>query len=212
MDNFIPEITLKKLIDYFLSSLTEDYLYSLFGSIELNGYRFFDEARHIFLSSDDYPRKVKSNIFFNRDRAQEPTIHIGMPGETPGKADGIGFDPGILEGGGLVGGQYRESYTRTYSTRHSIVFTSSNTFEVLIMYYALKAFFQGNFILLEENGFKNPSFSGEDIILGSDIIPEPIYSRRLLIDSFQEFEAPSIEVKDSVTEINFINNCSNRRE
>lgn len=212
MNNFIPEVTLKKLIDYFLDSIDIDYLYTLFGNIELNGYRFFDEAKQLFLSSSDNPRKVKSNIFFNRDCAQEPTIHIGMPGEFPGQADGIGFDPGTIKDSQYGEGQYRSTYTRTYSTRYGIVFTSSNTFEVLIMYYTLKAFFQGNFMLLEANGFRNPKFSGEDIILGPDIIPYPIYSRRILIDSFQEFEAPSIEIETEITDINFINNCTNGRQ
>lgn len=208
MNSFIPEVTLKKLIDYFLDNLKEDYLHILFGDLELNGYRFFDEAKQLFLSSNDTPRKVKSNIFFNRDCAQEPTIHISMPGEIPGQADGIGFDPGFVEDAQLGEGQLRNTYTRTFSTRYGIVLTSSNTFEVLVMYHTLKAFFQGNYMLLEANGFKNPKFSGEDIVLGSDIIPYPIYSRRILIESFQEFEAPSLEISDTISDIDFISNCN----
>lgn len=209
MNNLIPEVTLKRLIDFFIDNLTEDYLYLLFGNTELNGYRFFEEAKQIFLSPSDYPRRVETHLFFNRERAPLPTIHIGMPGETPGEGDGIGFDPSTVIDGFLED-HYRDTFTRTYSARHSIVLTSLNTFEVLVMYYTLKSFFQGNYILLELNGFKNPKFSGEDIMFGPDITPTPLYSRRFLIDSFQEYEAPSIDTKiiPKSIELEFVNNCT----
>lgn len=209
MNNLIPEVTLKKLIDYFIDNLTEDYLYLLFGNVELGGYKFFEEAKQIFLSPSDYPRKVETHLFFNRERAPLPTIHIGMPGETPGPGDGISFDPSIIVDESLEG-RSRETFTRTYSARHSIVLTSLNTFEVLVMYYTLKSFFQGNYVLLEMNGFRNPKFSGEDIMFGPDIVPTPLYSRRFLIDSFQEYEAPSIETEVIPKSINleFISNCT----
>lgn len=208
MNNLIPEVTLKKLIDFFIDNLTEDYLYLLFGNAELGGYKFFEEAKQIFLSPNDYPRKVETHLFFNRERAPLPTIHIGMPGETPGPGDSIGVDPSTFTDETL--GKYRETFTRTYSARHSIVLTSLNTFEVLIMYYTLKSFFQGNYILLEMNGFRNPKFSGEDIMFGPDIVPTPLYSRRFLIDSFQEYEAPSIEanVIPKSIELEFTNSCT----
>lgn len=209
MGYLIPEIALKKIVDYFLKSLTEDYLDLLFGDAKLDNYVFSKEAKQIFLSPEDYPRKVKSNLFFNRERAIEPTIHIGLPGELPGPADGLGFDEEIDRDGDSL----RDFTHRTYSARYGLVFTSSNTFEVLIMYYTLKSLFQGNVGLLEANGFSNPKFSGEDIVLGSDIIPCPIYSRRMLIESFQDFKAPSLETGEKpITNIEFINNCSNGKQ
>jgi hypothetical protein len=210
---FLPEQKLKSIIDFILKNLTEDYLSRLFGSLKIGDYSYFENAKEIFLKGADSPRKVICNLFFNRDRQGLPTIHISMNQEMLGQGNGLGFDPGSLDLGvdpQLGVGTFVDTTSRSYSSRFNIIFTSDNTFEVLIMYNTLKAFLQGNYQLLELNGLRNVSFSGQDIVFTDHLMPTTIYSRGFAVDCLYEFEAPSFEIKEQgPEEVKIITNCGN---
>lgn len=207
----LPEQKLKGIIDFILSNITEDYLYRLFGTLQMGDYNYFENANEIFLKRTDSQRKVLCNIFFNRDRQGLPTIHIAMNQEYLGEGNGIGFDPGIIDSTDdiqLSEGTYLDSTSRSYSSRYNIIFTSDNTFEVLIMYNTIKAFLQGNFGILELNGLRNVKFSGQDIMLNELLGPMNIYSRGFVIECLYEFVAPAMEIKENnLIDIKFITNC-----
>lgn len=209
---FLPEQKIKALVDFALANLTQDYLYKLFGGMTFGdgSYQYFENAVALFLKREDNPRKVECNVFFNKDRQGLPTIHIAMNQDYLGDGNGLGFDPGADFDSMMTCNETEETYTRMYSARYNIIFTSDNTFEVLIMYNVIKAFFQGNYHLLEFNGLRNPKFSGNDIILTDYLISPNIYSRAFMIDCLYEFTAPKLNLSGEtnvVSDIAVVSPC-----
>lgn len=207
----LPEQKLKALVDYALANINEDYLYRLFGDLTFGdaSYSYFENAKALFLKRTDNPRKVECNVFFNKDRQGLPTIHIAMNSDYIGEGNGIGFDPGDAFVSTMYCDEELETFTRIYSSRYNVIFTSDNTFEVLLMYNVIKAFFQGNYSLLELNGLQNVKFSGNDIILTDYLISPNIYSRAFMIDCIYEFTAPRLKPsrENMVSDIKFVSPC-----
>jgi hypothetical protein len=212
MTNVFPEIMLKKIIDYSLSLLKIDYdsyvdkkdstLYQILNGNKIGNYDYFDQAVKILFQTHDNPRKLETKLFFDRSRSGIPTIHITMPSESH-FGDGIGFDTGYVEDFRDSNDNEKQSFTRTFNTKYNIVVTSDNTFEVLIVYYVLKACLMANIYTLELNGLRNAKFGGQDLILKDDIMPTGIFSRSLNFECFYEFTAFGFEKLSLINNINF---------
>lgn len=205
----LPEVQLKNIVDYCLDWMSEDYhsktdktltyLYKIFGTLKTGSYDYFENAVAILTKKDDNPRSIETHFFLNPNRFSLPTIHISLPSETVGP-HGTGFDTHpIFPGGDLTSNTISE---RDFNARYNLVFTSDNTFEVLIMYNAIRFCLIGNVHLLEFNGIRNPSLSGSDILLNQELNPIT-YARALQIDCFYEVEAFSFKEYDIINKINF---------
>lgn len=195
----IPEIILKKVLDYVLETIDNSYLYTIFEKNKLNNYNFYENAVSIFLKKKDNPRTIETHLFFNRDRANLPTIHLNMPSESHGGDTGntLAGTEGKFDSPESL--DYRIISTRSYQAKFSMIFTSDNTFEVAIMYNVIKMALQGNMHLLEENGLRNAKLSGGDIIFNDGLMPMGIYAKALNIDCIYSYEAPSLTKKRAVT-------------
>jgi hypothetical protein len=200
-----PEQVLKNIIDLFLDNtidnfiicrdrdeLDQSYLHDLFGKEEY-GYDYFENAIAIFTRDIDHPRKIEVHKFFNRERFNLPTIHIGLPNEQISTVNGIGYDQSYMEEYFQPKDPYLQATThsRMFRSKYNIVFTSDNTHEVLIMYNWFKSCMIGNIELFELNGLHNPIISGNDIVLNNELAPNPIYSRAIYIDCIYEITAPN---------------------
>lgn len=198
----LPEIQIKKLLDFFVNKVDENYLYKLFGEDKIGDYYFTENAKKIFLRNSESDRQVQTHIFFNQERANLPTIHINLPSESMGGDNGIDWDHTIKQDFKNENLAYRLSH-KTYNAKFNIIFTSSNTFEVLIMYSVIKSMIQGNIVLLEENGLRNVKLSGTDIIFNEGFMPQNIFSRALMLDCIYTFEAISFKTVDSISNVIF---------
>lgn len=201
----IPEVQIKKIIDYILKKICVDsrYIQRVFDSVKLDDWNFVENAKKLFDQDPKNPNRVESFLFFNQNRAGLPTIHIVLPGEMPGGDLGLGFDRGeelsICNPEVII-----KTQNRVFSAKYGIVFTSKNTLETIIMYNLFKSFFIGNDNFLHLNGVSNVKLSGNDIILEQDLIPVNIYSRTLNIEFLYEVEGISINEEDkSFTTIEF---------
>ena len=178
----IPEQIILQVVRGLLTLIDEKYLYAVFGDLQLpgNNYNYFENAKEIFLTRDN------------------TSPHIGLPGEVLGEGNGIGFDPSedFMTETGL---EIQEYFSRTYNSRYNMVFTSNNTFEVLIMYNVMRCLLQGNVQVLEESGLRNCKFSGNDLNLSDYLTPE-IYARALFIDCIYDIKAPSLSLSRGVTD------------
>lgn len=209
----LPELKLKKLLDGWLALLksnwnnntdkSKTFIYQLFYGNSLENYDFYTQAQKILLRSKDDPRILEIRTFFDRTRAHLPTIHITLPSTSP-FGDGLGFDPNY---GDIVWDDEEQTFlqnnTRTFSTRYNMIITSDNTFEVLLIYYAMQALMIANYESLDLNGLRNPKFSGQDMILRDDLVPNHIYARSTTIDVHYELTVPLLGASEFYTEIDF---------
>lgn len=198
----LPEIQIKKLLDFFVNKVDEKYLYRLFEEDKIGDYYFTENAKKIFLRNPESDRQVQTHIFFNHERASLPTIHINLPSESMGGDNGIDWDYDVKQDFKNENLAYRVA-PKTYSAKFNIIFTSSNTFEVLIMYSVIKSMIQGNITLLEKNGLRNMKLSGTDIIFNEGFMPQNIFSRALILDCIYTFDGVSFETVDSINNVIF---------
>ena len=209
----IPEITLKKIIDYLLNAVVVDFksksnqqetfLYKLFNGSKIEGYDYFVQAKSLLVKKNDDPRKLQTRIFYDRTRAGFPTIHITLPNENP-YGDGIGYDRNYQDPTfNDTDGTFTSSNTRTFNTRYNVICTSDNTFEVLIIYYLLKALITSKIDIFELNGIRNIKTSGQDLIINADSMPQNIFMRGLMIDCFYEFSMPDLDATEMLLNIEF---------
>lgn len=196
----LPEIILKKVIDFILNEIDSEYLSILFEGEKINNYDFYENAVSIFLKKKDNPRVIESHLFFNKDRAFLPTIHINLPSDNHSgdNSNMVDFEEKFETESSL---NYRKISNRSYQSKFNIIFTSDNTFEVNIMYNTFKAVLQGNMYLLEQNGIRNAKLSGNDIVFSDGMMPIGIYAKALTIDGIYTFKAPSIKKYSAVTGI-----------
>lgn len=209
----IPEKILKEAIEYLLTKTIDDYekadekeqtfLYRVFGGEKLGGYDYFSNAVSLLTRTNDHPRHVEVHLFFNRERFALPTMHISLPSETSTVDNGIGFDTDYDNTFFDPELPLVETKTRTFSAQYNVVFTSDSTFEVLIMFYWLKACFVGCVDILELNGLQNIVLSAQDIMLNEGIAPPNVFSRALGVQCQYNLTAPNMNAPISATSVDF---------
>ena len=196
----IPEIEIYEVLNIFVNFAIEDYksksdktstfLWHIFGKraplvdggparqMELGKFKFFDEAVNIIVDGGvEKKRKIEISVGYNMQRASVPTFHIVMPSESPKNA-GIGDNEGYTEG---IDDKSNRTYFRTVtqdaSVQYTIIITSDNVNEVLVLYNFLKACFLGMKAQLELRGFQNTKSGGTDLNLSDDLMPTNIFHR-----------------------------------
>lgn len=203
--SLLPEIKLKKILDYLLDQVRNDYynnssneqksfLYRVFSSDNnIDNYNFFTQAKAILLRGNDNQRKLETRIFFDRSRAHIPTIHINLPSESP-QGDSLGFGigntPPIFDDNDQT---YSHMLQRSFDTKYNITVTSDNTFEVIVIYTLLKAILISQVDIIEMNGLRNPKISGRDLMVMDQITP-PLFMRILVLDFMYEFDVPELKL------------------
>jgi len=206
---YIPELEIKKIIDGCLLHLKNDYdekvdktktlLYNMYNGQIFGKFNYYNEAVSLFTKDIDDPSKIETRLFFDLSRASIPTIHITLPNESKGEMDGIGVDLGYADVIENVDG-FMEPNTRSFSTQYRIVFTSNNTFEVLLMYYTIRAFMIGIFESIELAGLRNLKLSGGDLNINPQLVPPGIFLRALNLN-FNYEVSQSIFTKETAHRI-----------
>lgn len=190
----IPEVeiyeTLNNILDYVREEYAqakdkkETFLWFVFGiredgrPLQLGKLNFFNQAVDIFINGGvEKKRKVEVSVGYNSARMGLPTLHIVMPAESSKNA-GIGDNRGYMENvDDSIKGISYDVVTADASVVYSIIITSDNVNESLILYNFLKAAFLGFKLQLELKGFQNVRSGGTDLSLSDDLVPVGIYHR-----------------------------------
>lgn len=175
------------------------------ANLTFNKTDYYQQAKTIFiLRNNDSPRKLEVNMGFNLERAHFPTIHIMMPSESPGMSP-IGTNEGYANGiGGTGYGDEYQVYTVGFSAAYSLLITSDNSLEVLLIYILLKSGFIGLKTQMELDGFQNVTFGGSDLMFNSELMPTNIYSRNFNLNFAYDFSGRDIFALGSVNSITTI--------
>jgi len=149
---------------------------------------YYQQAKNILiLRNNDSPRKIEVGMGFNMERASLPTIHIMMPTETPGVSPigtNQGYRPGI---GGDTAQDVYNVFTVGFSAQYSLIITSDNSLEVLLIYIMLKSGFIGLKTQMELAGFQNVTFGGSDLMFSQEFMPQNVYSRNFNLNFNYDF-------------------------
>ncbi len=197
---FLPEVRLFNFINEILNIIREDLkkdidnaiLHQIFDNNEIEGFNYSKIAEELFSrTKGENPRAIETRLFFDRERAEMPTIHISLPGEMPAN-DGMGMDEGYQDPIFNEDESQRQvTFTRRFNTKYDILFTSDNPMEVIIMYHSIRAIFLSFNTSLQLLGFHLPSFSGQDLSINEDLIPNHIMIRALSLNFEYDVTVPS---------------------
>jgi hypothetical protein len=216
MPTFIPQFELHKITQSLLTYVTvnlttkiaaslesESWLYRTFHGIVFGGCDVYDGLKKIVLATDeDFRYKLELRLGFDKDRTTMPTIHIHVPGEGRGRYNGIGmgYDENIWDTN--ADSSITFSMNRSFLSNYEFIVTAGNRDETVMIYELLKALFvAGNQTFLAY--FPSFDFSGKDLLLKNDLVPEPMFVKALVVQVDYNISAPIIESSQLVDDIEF---------
>jgi hypothetical protein len=205
----IPEFNLKTIIDAILLYIRSDYssngddsyLSKLVNGIKLDKYDIYEQATEVFITrGKNHPQELKCNLFFNTERASVPTVHIMLAEDSTGP-NGIGIDPSI-DGQvyDVINQTIKETYNRAFDSRISLVITSANSIEAIMIYHILRASLVSVFNDLQFAGIQNPKLSGGTLNINPELVPLNIFYQVINIDYFYDVKVPSIFTQETFAE------------
>ena len=150
-------------------------------------------------------RSVDVRLFFDSARAQEPTVHVTLASDELGPTNsiGLGQDEEVYQN--ELNTEYAEVFSRSFNTSLSIVCTSSNHHEVLIMYYVIRNCLIAILDSLELSGFQNVQLSGRDLQIREDLVPNHVFSRAVMLRGFYETRVRNFSTTQKINSILFEN-------
>ena len=210
----MPEVVLYNLLNNTIQLLREDLannieagteknsiLYRILGvdewgdALKLNIYNFYKQAKKILTVKDN----LKVHYGYSLDTTTSVDICILLPSEN-GKV-GIGADEGYLET--VEENGFQNYNTQTFESNYQLMITSNNSNEVLVVYTLLKSCMLMLIDQLELFGFRNPRFSGQDVVMQEDLAPVPLFHKVLNIEFMYEHNVPQQLVADFLNGLNF---------
>ena len=180
----IPDIKLHEIVKACIRALRADFdqngsvpsdtiIWYLLNDQKMSDtgkFKWYEQAVEIFINrKESNPKYLDTRLFFDRERASVPTVHVMMSGENKG-ADGIGVDLGFRPEQ-VIGESQRSVFNRQFDINANIVITSDNTFETVIIYHVLKSMMISLMNHIQLVGFINPVISGRDITLSQELVP-----------------------------------------
>lgn len=196
----IPEVKIYNILFTLIKAIRIDFqnkpekeslLYKFFNDASLEKHDYYKIAKDIFLSKKgEKQRYLDIKIFFDRSRAEMPTIHISQPGEQPAN-DSIGMGEGDYNVETFDENTISPSFNKRFNATYNIIFTSSNPIETIVMYHTMKAMLLSYYELLYANGLEKPSFGGQDLLLNESLVPNHIHIKSLSLTLDYELTVPS---------------------
>ena len=174
----------------------ETILYKIIGvdeeekPLKWNFVNFYKQAKKIILDENN----LSVNFGYNLETSTPICMHIILPSEQ-GKMC-IGADEGYLYERDEEG-NYQLYHTEMYETTYQIMITSTNSTEVTIVYHIIKSMLLMLVDHIDLMGLRNPTLSGNDIVMQDDLTPVPIFHRVLNVSFTYEHNVPKL-IKDNI--------------
>ena len=174
----------------------ETILYKIIGvdeeekPLKWNFVNFYKQAKKIILDENN----LSVNFGYNLETSTPICMHIILPSEQ-GKMC-IGADEGYLSERDKEG-NYQLYHTEMYETTYQIMITSTNSTEVTIVYHIIKSMLLMLVDQIDLMGLRNPTLSGNEIVMQDDLTPVPIFHRVLNVSFTYEHNVPKL-IKDNI--------------
>lgn len=208
-----PDIVFFNTCDILLKQIRQDWnnhtdkSQTLLGKMligtNIGKYQLFEQAQTVFLQPDDNPRKLDVRMGFDTQRADIPTLHITLPREQPAE-DGIGIDEGF--GDTFYNDddkEYTKTFTRRFSTNYSVMITSDNRNEVVLVYNVFRALLISAFDHMQLSGLENIKLSGGDLQINDRLAQNNIFMRSINVNFSYDLTVPDFFDNAMVQQLNF---------
>lgn len=204
----IPDIIILQSIKSVLKKIRDDYnvniatpeksiLFKLLNGNNLQRFKMFEEAVKIIMTTENDPRHLDANLYFNAKRASIPTLHITLSSENltnNALGQSLGYQD-TLYSQDLT--NFQDVWNRRFSANYSLIITSDNMNEVILLYNLWKSILISITYHLNLSGLENIKLSGGNIQINSNLVPENIFSRSIGINF--EYDTKAIDLFNSDT-------------
>lgn len=211
---FIPIIKIKTILDALLIAIrinytncvsagveSESFLYRVLYGNSLGSYDFYTQGVSIFTQLDNSPRKIETKIGFDFGHSNLPTIYVHQPTEPLKGLNPIswGLDQDSYSN---IDGTETDKVFRGFGSIFEYVITSPSIMETLLVYEVLHAALIGAIDSFTSD-FNNISFTGKEYIMKSDLMPETLYVKSILLDVDYIKEVPRLLNREIIQLVDF---------
>lgn len=180
---------------------TQTFLYQMFWGARDGSFDFYEQARKMFLRTNESSRKVAVTLEYPKDKVALPCIVVREPSRQqtqPNPFGGIG-DPESSFG---ALGYQREAFSVTSNSKVNLMCFSDNPMESLLMGEVLYALLQGARNTFEEE-FLNFSFSTSELVAENSLFPLPVIIKTVSIDVTESEDCASLIRQDLMSCVKF---------
>jgi len=201
MAMIIPEVVLLDIMEGLLTEVKLDYnrhgnkndtlLYHFFGGMVNHKMDYFEQAVDLFVGrGEGNPRRIRTRMFFDAEKANIPTVHITNPSDGDGSNSiGVGegsCDPTVDEVNGII----TPIYSRRFSASYNIVCTSDNASECLLMYNFIRAMLISVFDTLSIAGLENVRITGNELSINPALVPNHLFMKSINLGCEYQIDVP----------------------
>jgi len=181
---------IKKMVDSLLNYVQQDYqalpeeqtfLYQMFYGYKDGEFDFYEQAKKIFLRTNDSPRKIQVSMEYPKDRNHIPCIVVREPERstpTPEGLGGFGEAPDDDWNNGLTG---RQGFRRPQSSSVNLMCFTDNVLESILIAEVLYNLFLGARNTFEQE-FYGFDFHMSELIAENQAFPSPMIIKNIVID------------------------------
>lgn len=195
----------------------KSYLLKLIGSLGFERYNYVDQAKRVFLSTEEDPRFLSVDLMFNNSKDNPPSIHVCMPSESPGQ-NALGMDQGSSDS--FVNFQQNSEgeqeavdvnvvFKRRYKATYDVVIVSDNSNEVVMLYHMIRSMLTALTPHFTLSGLENMVISGQDLQPYAELAPKHLFMRALRLGLEYESGALNFEKHLLINGIVFENKVVN---
>lgn len=180
---------------------TQTFLYQMFWGVRDGSFDFYEQARKMFLRTNDNPRKVAVTLEYPKDKVSLPCIVVREPSKQPPQNSPFG---GIGDSDSSFGvpGYQREAFTAFNESRVNLMCFSDNPMESLLMGEVLYALLQGARNTFEQE-FTNFSISTSELVAENNLFPLPIIIKTVTISVTENEDYASLIRQDMISCVKF---------
>ena len=181
---------IKKMVEALLDYVQKDFqampenqtfLYDMFYGYRDGDFDFYEQAKKIFLRTNDSPRKITVSMEYPKDRNHIPCIVIREPERStpiPEGLGGFGEPPEDDYVNGITG---RQGYRKPQSSSVNIMCFTDNVLESILVAEVLYNLLLGARNTFEEE-FYGFDFHMSELIAENQVFPQPMIIKNIVID------------------------------
>lgn len=210
----IPIVRLKQVVESLFKWVKNDYNANIENNTEqesylyktLNGYSdvnydFYQQAKDIFVRTDENARKLSVKLMFPKAIQSVPSVYVREPAKQKGGSNSLGM--------GIGGNSYdsESSLTngilrQTFNANYEIVIVSDNPLETVLISEVLLSLLIGSHQSLND-WFNRYSFSVKELILNHEHEANQFYVRSVIMEGEYETNIHSTSKSNIPIAINF---------
>lgn len=217
---FIPEIKIAQTLNNILTIIRNNHndaiangqedrslLYLLFKTIELGRYDFYENAKHLIITTPQNPKHLQVKLSYDQNDAGNASgIFLSLASDSNRNDSlfiGEGDNAELVFDNVSDQNEYIKQYTRRFATTYQLVIITENKNETSVLYNLFRCMIIACTEHLAFEGVSNLKLGGQDLRVNM-AVPDKLFMRAITMNFEYEVVTPEIFIQDIFTKIRVI--------